>query len=439
MVTRTTTITDPVGIHARPAAKFAQAATASGCTVTIAKQGGNPVPAGSILSIMGLGIKQGDTVEVTVDGDNAEKRQPSAVMDAIPASKPDTTPVNDDPAPGPEQRPQPATSSITNVAAMAHVSIATVSRVLSGKRTKDDDIARRVRAAAEELNYSVNYAASSLRGAATNTIGLVIPSATDHFSAGLLDELEPVIDMERQQLLLGIGNEQHTQDERIESLVARKVDGIIIVPAAGVDLAHTLDRTTMTTPIVQVGGRQRSFRTSMVGIDENAAMESIVAHLAEQGVRSAAYLAGKEVSFESAEMFAMFHTQMRTHRLVTDTSWNRFGDSTVERGYQCVWRMFADSDARPPEAVICADDMIALGAMIALQTLGIRVPDDVRVVGYDDSPLALTTMPTLTSVRPPFLQIVTEALRLIGQGPDQAAHISLLPQLIVRGSTVVRS
>ena len=302
-------------------------------------------------------------------------------MDAIPASKPDATPVNDDPAPGPEQRPQPATSSITNVAAMAHVSIATVSRVLSGKRTKDDDIARRVRAAAEELNYSVNYAASSLRGAATNTIGLVIPSATDHFSAGLLDELEPVIDMERQQLLLGIGNEQHTQDERIESLVARKVDGIIIVPAAGVDLAHTLDRTTMTTPIVQVGGRQRSFRTS----------------------------------------------------------WNRFGDSTVERGYQCVWRMFADSDARPPEAVICADDMIALGAMIALQTLGIRVPDDVRVVGYDDSPLALTTMPTLTSVRPPFLQIVTEALRLIGQGPDQAAHISLLPQLIVRGSTVVRS
>ena len=70
--------------------------------------------------------------------------------------QPDATPVNDGPAPGPEQRPQPATSSITNVAAMAHVSIATVSRVLSGKRTKDDDIARRVRAAAEELNYSVN-------------------------------------------------------------------------------------------------------------------------------------------------------------------------------------------------------------------------------------------------------------------------------------------
>lgn len=72
MVTRTTTINDPVGIHARPAAQFAQAVTASGCTVTIAKEGGNAVPAGSILSIMGLGIKQGDVVEITVDGDNAD-------------------------------------------------------------------------------------------------------------------------------------------------------------------------------------------------------------------------------------------------------------------------------------------------------------------------------------------------------------------------------
>ncbi|MBT1180677.1 HPr family phosphocarrier protein [Bifidobacterium sp. CP2] len=70
--TRSTVINDPVGIHARPAAEFAQAVTASGCTVTIAKEGGSPVPAGSILSIMGLGIKQGDTVNLTVDGDNAE-------------------------------------------------------------------------------------------------------------------------------------------------------------------------------------------------------------------------------------------------------------------------------------------------------------------------------------------------------------------------------
>ncbi len=72
MATRNLVINDPVGIHARPAAQFAQAVTASNCNVTIAKEGGDAVPAGSILSIMGLGIKQGDTVELTIEGDNAE-------------------------------------------------------------------------------------------------------------------------------------------------------------------------------------------------------------------------------------------------------------------------------------------------------------------------------------------------------------------------------
>ena len=72
MATRTITINDPVGIHARPAAQFAQAVTASGCTVTIAKEGGNAVPAGSILSVMGLGIKQGDSVIIDVQGADDE-------------------------------------------------------------------------------------------------------------------------------------------------------------------------------------------------------------------------------------------------------------------------------------------------------------------------------------------------------------------------------
>ena len=72
MATRTITINDPVGIHARPAAQFAQAVTASGCTETIAKEGGNAVPAGSILSVMGLGIKQGDAVVIDVQGADDE-------------------------------------------------------------------------------------------------------------------------------------------------------------------------------------------------------------------------------------------------------------------------------------------------------------------------------------------------------------------------------
>lgn len=99
-------------------------------------------------------------------------------------------------------------------------------------------------------------------------------------------------------------------------------------------------------------------------------------------------------------------------------------------------RLFSEPLVQP-EAVVCADDTIAFGMMVALHALGLRVPQDVLIVGYNDSPIASTTMPTLTSVRPPFQQIVSEALRLIALGPEHPAHVSLPPQLIVRDSTVV--
>ena len=342
-------------------------------------------------------------------------------------------------------------SSITNVAATAGVSIATVSRVLSGKRGKDDDIARRVREAAKQLGYSVNYAASALRSDVTKTIGLIIPSATEPFAAQLLDEIEPTIDTESQQLLLSIGATQEAQAERIESLANRHVDGLIVVPAAGADLAGTLNQYANTLPIVQICGRQTAPRVSVVGIDENAAMEAIVKHLAEQGIASAAYMAGNELSFESAELFATFHTHMRTYGLATSENWNQFGKRTVQRGFDCAMRLF-NGPLVQPEAVVCADDAIAFGVMVAFDALGIRVPEDVLVVGYHDSAIARTTMPRLTSVRAPFERIVSECLRLLASGPAggaaetavapggsvRAPRVMLAPQLIVRDSSVFR-
>lgn len=328
-------------------------------------------------------------------------------------------------------------SSITNVAATAGVSIATVSRVLSGKRGKDDDIARRVREAAKQLGYSVNYAASALRSDVTKTIGLVIPSATEPFAAQLLDEIEPTIDTESQQLLLGIGATQEAQAERIESLANRHVDGLIVVPAAGADLAGTLNQYANTLPIVQICGRQTAPRVSVVGIDENATMEAIVKHLAEQGIASAAYMAGNELSFESAELFATFHTHMRTYGLATSENWNQFGERTVQRGFDCAMRLF-NGPLVQPEAVVCADDAIAFGVMVAFDALGIRVPEDVLVVGYHDSAIARTTMPRLTSVRAPFERIVSECLRLLASGPaGGAAETAAAPGGSVRAPRVM--
>ena len=173
--------------------------------------------------------------------------------------------------------------------------------------------------------------------------------------------------------------------------------------------------------------------------------------LAEQGIASAAYMAGNELSFESAELFATFHTHMRTYGLATSENWNQFGERTVQRGFDCAMRLF-NGPLVQPEAVVCADDAIAFGVMVAFDALGIRVPEDVLVVGYHDSAIARTTMPRLTSVRAPFERIVSECLRLLASGPAggaaettdasggnvRAPRVMLAPQLIVRDSSVFR-
>lgn len=323
-------------------------------------------------------------------------------------------------------------SSITDVAALAKVSIATVSRVLSGKRQKNDDIAQRVRTAAAQLDYSVNHAASSLRSSRTSTIGIVIPSATDMFAAQLLNALEPIADDHEEQLLLGIGADKALQTARIESLVARNVDGLIVVCAQGADLTHILERHTPNLPIVQIGRAHRSPNISTVAIDELLSMEQIIAHLSSLGTSSVAYLAGEQFSFEAAEMLTMLHTQLRSFGLDTRPEWNRFGECTMQRGFDDTMQILAGDR---PDAIICADDTIAFGVMSALQSRGIRVPDDIKVVGANDSPLDQQMNPRLTTLRQPFEQIADEALRLIEHVPAYPSHISLMSKLVVREST----
>ena len=137
-----------------------------------------------------------------------------------------------------------------------------MSRVLSGKRTKDDDIARRVRAAAHSLNYSVNFAASALRSTVTRTIGLIVPSVQDPFSARLIDTLEPLVNQSGRQLALSVGRTPEVQRERIVLMAARHVDGLIVVPLPGVDLGDVLAQYAQEIPAVQIGGLQHTTFTS---------------------------------------------------------------------------------------------------------------------------------------------------------------------------------
>ena len=315
-----------------------------------------------------------------------------------------------------------STSSITDVAALARVSKATVSRVLSGRRTKDDNIAKRVRDAAEQLNYQANSAASALRSDTTNTIGLIMPGPTDPLAARLLAELEPEVNRSGRQLLLGLGDDQRTQAERIEAMLARQVDGLVVMPPQDANTAAFLDDYVGMTSLVQAFGHSTSFHVNWVGVDESASMKLMLSHLAEYNADSIAFLSGNVNSASAAELFATLQTSTRVMNLMTEPGWTTFGDK-----------------GNRPNALICATDDVAIGALMALNQLGIRVPDEVKVIGSGDSPAAAIADPPLSSILPPCRLIAHEALRLISVSASSKhwlpAHTAYPPQLVQREST----
>ena len=133
-------------------------------------------------------------------------------------------------------------------------------------------------------------------------------------------------------------------------------------------------------------------------------MELIMRHL--PGVaRAVTYMASKGDLLRIGR--TVHHVPHRYAHTVSHTDWNRFGERTVQRSYDCSMRLFAKR--QQPDALVCADDAVAFRRNGWRCMPGLRVPEDVRIVGFDDSPLAATTMPTLTSVQPQFEQIVAES------------------------------
>ncbi|EFA22238.1 LacI family DNA-binding transcriptional regulator [Bifidobacterium gallicum] len=350
-------------------------------------------------------------------------------------------------------------ASITDVAALAKVSIATVSRVLSGKRSKDDDIARRVREAAEQLDYSVNRSASALRGSQTKTLGLIVPDAAYPFCGRLIDALEQEADDRDLQLFIGVGNTHALQNARFESLVDRNVDGIVMVPAPGTNVALMASHHPHRLPIVQIGGHRHASSISLVTIDTVLGMEELIAHLVAQGCQCVATLTDSHLSFDAAEQLTMLHTQLRSYGINAGSPWHRACEPTMQDAFLAVTKMVQDSRAnratagaaqaasagqdaaqgvsqatqesqRRPDAIICANDALAAGAITAMRAQGLRVPQDVHVAIN-----GLHATPSITGLEAPFELIAKETLRILANGPDYSAHVSLPPQLVVHSST----
>ncbi|MEL7974577.1 LacI family DNA-binding transcriptional regulator [Isoptericola sp. F-RaC21] len=330
---------------------------------------------------------------------------------------------------------------LSDLAEQAGVSTATVSRVLNGKPGVASSTRQAVLAALDVLGYE---RPSVLRGRSAGLVGLIVPELTNPVFPAFAQAIESILAQRGYTpLLCTQAPGGTTEDEYVSTLVDHSVDGIVFVSGLHADTRADHTRYSMLrsqgVPIVLVNGYAPGIDAPFVSPDDAASVDVAVQHLVTLGHRRIGLAIGPERYVPSRRKLAAFLAALVRHGLADDEDAARghvrSSLYTLEGG-QAAAAELLDADHT---AIVCASDLMALGAVRAARSRGLSVPADVSVVGYDDAPLIAFTEPPLTTVRQPveaMARATVSALLTEIQG-EQATRTELLfaPELVVRGST----
>lgn len=326
--------------------------------------------------------------------------------------------------------------TVKDVADAAGVSVATVSRALSGARAVKPEHREIVVLAAERLGYQPHSIARALRSARTGAIGMVVPKIDNPFFPQLVSEAERVLQGHDLALLLcSSDDDPATEARRMRVLAERHVDGMLISPASQTASAPALEKMAARLPVVQFDQRVPEVHTPFVGVDDAAGIAAVTDHLVATGRTRLAFIGANEQNWSGRRRLDGFKAWARSS---DPTAIERMavGDFSREFGHRAALDILQTYPG--VEALVCANDLIALGALDAASQLGILVPESLAITGFDDINVATACRPTLTTVRQPVADIVETAvsilLDLIGGKPSDDSEIQLPVHLIVRGS-----
>jgi LacI family transcriptional regulator len=337
---------------------------------------------------------------------------------------------------------RPAT--LRDVATAAGVHPATASRALnSGTRLLvSEDTARRVTEAAARLGYQPNPVARSLRTRRSHTIGVLIPDLNNPLFPPIVRGIEDRLAEHGYVALIGNTDTELARERLVfDQLRARQVDGFVLATAtAGSPVLA--EAVAAEVPLVLVNRTSPDFPFSSVSVDNEQGVRAAVAHLVTLGHRRIGHVAGPQDASTGALRLRGFQAAMAAHGLpLTDAAVSYATAYSIDEGARCGRDLLAGPGGGPGglTAVVAANDMLAIGCYAALDELGLRCPDDISVVGFNDMPFVDRLRPPLTSVRFPHYQLGTEAATLLIErieAPDSPVKLTFLaPELIARGSS----
>jgi DNA-binding LacI/PurR family transcriptional regulator len=283
------------------------------------------------------------------------------------------------------------------VARHAKVSIATVSRTINKVPTVDPKLAQRVLKAIDDLGFSPNTQARSLVSGKSRMLGLIVSEITNPFFPELIQGFEEVAVENGYEILISSTNyDTRRMESCIQRMLERKVDGVAVM-TFGIE-TPLLDRLAeRNVPLVFVDNSPKGTLFSAIDVDYFHGIREGVQHLAVLGHRKIGFISGPLHLYSSQARQKAFLRAMAEIGLTANSEWLPEGDHTLEGGIAAMKKTLKAQDV--PTAVMCSNDMTAIGVLHALYGTGYRVPDDFSVIGFDDVNIAQFTLPPLTSVQ----------------------------------------
>jgi LacI family transcriptional regulator len=323
-----------------------------------------------------------------------------------------------------------------DVAALAGVSLATVSRVVNGSPVVDPELAERVRAAAAKLGYRRDETASALRRAdrMSTSVGLIIEDVRNPFFSAVHRGFEDVARTRGVLVFSGSSDDDPERERQLaDAFAARRVDGLLIVPAGG-DQSYLLRERQAGLQLVFVDRPPRFVDADAVLSDNAGGVRAATEHLLAHGHRRVGYLGDRQRIFTAAERLRGHQEALDAHGIEPDAALIRMELPDSESARRAARELLLAAD--PPTALITGQNLITIGALHALRELGLQ--HRVALVAFDEVPLSALLEPAVTTVAQDPIALGRRAAELLFarlDGVDGPSRTAIVPtQLIARGS-----
>jgi LacI family transcriptional regulator len=335
----------------------------------------------------------------------------------------------------------PERMDIRTIARAANVSIATVSRTINNVPTVNPKIAKRVWEVIDELDYFPNTQARALVSGRSKIFGLIVSEITNPFFPELIQGFEDIAVEHGYEILVSSTNyDPKRMSHCIRRMLERKVEGVAIM-TFGIEepLLDQLAKRNVPLVFIDIGPKRPGI--SLLKVDYHHGIRQGVQHLAVLGHRNIAFISGPATLHSAQSRLSAFSTSLKECGIPVNPAWIVEGDHTMEGGIAAMERLLAANAKKMPTAVMCSNDMTAIGVLHRLYRAGLRVPDDLSVIGFDDIHIAEVTIPPLTTVQMSRFELARSAVAALrahvenSQDPTPKRDYKIQTDLIVREST----